>query len=70
MSASSLDLERQVSGTTQVGGDYALRDLKPAEEITDRLNINQASPADGPYDHVGPLSGKISTRLFDFSGNF
>ena len=66
MSASSPDLERQVSDTTQVGEDYAPVDLNPTEEATVRLNIDQASPADGPYDHVGPLSSKVSTRLFDF----
>ena len=70
MSAFSPDLERQVSDTTQVGEDYVLGDLNPTEEATVRLNIDQASPADGPYVHVGPLSSKISTRLFDFSDNF
>ena len=64
MSASSPDLERQVSDTTQVGEDYAPGDLNPPEEVTVRFNIDQPSPADGPYDHVGPLSSKISTCLF------
>ena len=70
MSAFSPDLERQVSDTTQVGEDYAPGDLNPAEEVNVRCNIDQASPADGPYDHVGSLSSKISTRFFDLSDNF
>ena len=70
MSASSPDLERQVSDTTQVGEDYTPGDWNQTEEVTVRFNIEQASPADGPYDHVGPLSGKIYTRLFDYSDNF
>ena len=70
MSASSPDLERQVSDTTQVGEEYAPGDLNPTEEVTVRFNSDQASRADGHYDYVGPLSSKISTRLFDFSDNF
>ncbi|EDR09582.1 uncharacterized protein LACBIDRAFT_326040 [Laccaria bicolor S238N-H82] len=49
MSASSPDLERQVSDTTQVGEDHGPGDLNPIEE---RSNIDQASPADGPYDYA------------------
>ena len=64
MSASSPDLERQVSDTTQVGEDYAPGDFNSTEEVTFRCNIDQALPADSPYDYVGPLSSKISTRLF------
>ena len=70
MSAFRPDLKRQVSDTTQVGEDYAPGDLNPTEKVTARFNIDLASPADGPYDDVGPLSSKISTLLFDFSDNF
>ena len=70
MSAFKPDLERQDSDTTQVGDDYAPGDWNPTEEVTVRFNIDQAPPADGPYDCVGPLSSKISTRLFNFSDNF
>ena len=70
MSAFKPDLERQDSDTTQVGDDYAPGDWNPTEEVTVRFNIDQAPPADGPYDCVGPLSSKISARLFNFSDNF
>ena len=70
MSASSPDLERQVTDTTQVGEDYAPGDWNPTEKVTVRFNIDQALPADGPYDYVGPLSSRISTWLLDFSDNF
>jgi len=58
MSASSPDLERQVnrmdSDTTQVGKDYTLGDWNPTEKVSPRFSFDQASPADKPYDHVGP----------------